>query len=265
MKYAATFLALLMFGLTSLSNAAEQIVFRDKQGRVLTEADLSSLSGDVKWEIRGNKSVPQEASKLHELGRIAGQKGDSKKAIEYFEKASAAAPDWPYPLYDSAFTYLLGEQYSKAYQLYQRVDKMAPRGYFTTKTAVHTLERESRGDLPKGTYLRYVSLEWVNDESQKRQFVAALTERIPNFAPGWKERAQFEDDPQLRLSALNKGLAARPDEETKGYLLVNKAIVLHQQGKREDAVSILGTLALDPHAPVDVELMAKKTLANMLR
>ena len=37
----------------------------------------------------------------------AGGAGDYKKAITLLERASSVAPEWPYPVYDMAFTYLL--------------------------------------------------------------------------------------------------------------------------------------------------------------
>jgi hypothetical protein len=56
-----------------------------------------------------------------------------------------------------------------------------------------------------------------------------------------------------------------PDPETKGVLLINRAIILHRQGDRESAVTILGELALDPQSTLGTEMLAKSTLASFVR
>jgi hypothetical protein len=93
-----------------------------------------------------------------------------------------------------------------------------------------------------------------------RQFV----ERLPHFAPGWKELSiALREEPSERLEAIEKGLAANPDSETQGILLVNKALILSEQGKREDAIELLGKLALDPTSTFANEHLAKSTLSML--
>ena len=67
-----------------------------------------------------------------------------------------------------------------------------------------------------------------------------------------------------KLQIIEKGLNTNPDQETKGFLLMNKAITLATTGNESKAVEILGKLALDPHSPLDIELLSKKTLAMVL-
>jgi hypothetical protein len=67
--------------------------------------------------------------------------------------------------------------------------------------------------------------------------------------------------PADKLSAIEKGLAAKPDRETEGILLINKALALNEQGDTETATAILGSLALDPRATFASEHLAKQTLA----
>ncbi len=253
-------LALLAATPTVLSGEPE-IIFKDKSGRVLTKRDLEGTTGKVNWEIASSKPVPSAARELHDLGRRAGQQGKNEAALEYFSRAAKAAPDWPYPLYDAAFTYLLQRQYVKALDLYRQADRLAPRGFFTSKTAVHWLQREKDGTLPEGTYLAYLSLEWVAPEQQAK-LIQALVDQVPAFAPGWKARAYGEPDLDKRLGYIARGLAADPDAETKGFLLINRATALQQQGKAAEAKAILGSLALDPASPLDIEVLSKLTLAN---
>lgn len=191
-------------------------------------------------------------------------RGDADAAIDYLQKAANAAPDWPYPLYDEAFSYLLHEDYGRAFELYKRVDELAPRGFFTVKTAVDTLRKEEAGELPEGTYLSYVSLEWVKDPGEKEQVLDALAAQIPGFAPIWKEKALLTSDAEQCLTCLENGLASDPDATTKGFLLLNKALILSRRGKKKDAIDLLGELALDPFYPVNVEQLAKSTLSTII-
>ncbi len=249
----------------AISSYAAEVIFTDKVGRTITTEDLKDASGKFNWEIRSDKPVPEEAKRLHQLGRDAGQRGDSKTAIKSFEDASKLAPDWPYPLYDTAYTYLLMGDSSRAFELYKRVDDMSPRGFFTTKTAVHSLRGELGGAFPKGTYLYFLSTEWTTDTSKQLNIADQLLAKAPKFAPAWKVKALLESDDGKRLGYLENGLQASPDTETKGFLLINKAILLHRQGKKTEAVRILGELALDQTSPLDIEAIARKSLAILAK
>jgi tetratricopeptide (TPR) repeat protein len=257
----ASFCAFVSIGVLA---AESEVVFKDKAGRILTQNDLRTATGKFDWEIRSPTPVPAQAQELHQLGRRAGQRGQNDEALKFFAQAAQIAPTWPHPVYDAAFTHLLKGQFDKAYELYRQVDGMAPRGFFTVKTAVHSLKLERDGVLPVGTYLRFLSLEWTNDEAKKQAIIRELNERSPAFAPAWKARAMLESDTERRLSYLERGLGLQADAETKGFLLLNKAAVLAAQGKKDEAVAILGTLALDPASPLDIEALAKKTLATIV-
>ena len=258
-------LVLAMAGTTCIpSIAGNDVVFRDSHGRTLTRGDIQHTSGTFKWEIQSARSVSTKALELHRLGQAAGRRGEYVQAFQHFSEASNVAPDWPQPVYDAAYTHLLQRQYDKALALYERVDQLAPRGFFTVKTAVHSLRLERAGKIPSGTYLRFLSLEWAQRSSEQEAIVRELTERSPSFAPGWKAKALLEENINKRLVYLERGLAANPDQETRGFLLLNKAAVLAEQGKKAEAVKLLGTLALDPASPLDIEALAKQSLATVI-
>jgi hypothetical protein len=66
-----------------------------------------------------------------------------------------------------------------------------------------------------------------------------------------------------RLEAITKGLEGDPDPETKGSLLINKALML--RGVDPDtALGILGELALDPSSTLGTESFAKAALAGVI-
>jgi len=239
------------------------VVFRAADGRTLTMADLRGLSGTFQYEILGKSNVPAEAESLHKQARQAGGAGDYQKAITLLERASSLAPAWPYPVYDTAYTYLLIKDAENARKYYRKTVELAPRGFFTAITALDALGREAKGDLPAGTYLAYLSLEWMDDPAQKADAVRQLVKRVPSFAPAWKEQAMQADTDADKLAAIEKGLAASPDGETKGILQINKALILDRSGDHEGAVRLLGELALDPASTYATEHLAKVTLANV--
>jgi hypothetical protein len=105
-----------------------------------------------------------------------------------------------------------------------------------------------------------LSLEWIQGSGEKEKAVRQLVEKLPQFAPGWKELARFVDDKE-RLSTIEKGLSASPDLETEGLLQVNKALELDRLGDHDGAVRLLGELALDPNSTFATEQLAKASLA----
>jgi tetratricopeptide (TPR) repeat protein len=241
------------------------LVFRSADGRTLTMRDLEGVTGPVRWEIGDGQSVPAAAKRLHEEAREAGGRGQYETAIRLLTKASALAPAWPYPMYDRAYTHLLMNDSVAARADYQRTVDLAPRGFFTAATALDALNREQSGDLPAGIYLAYLSLEWTNDRAAKTALVRQLVQKAPRFAPAWKELALLVDDRSERLATIEKGLAAAPDGETKGILIINKALVLNARGNRPEAIQLLAELALDPTSTLASEHLAKTTLASLLK
>jgi tetratricopeptide (TPR) repeat protein len=243
---------------------ADRLVFQDAAGRVLTTRDLEEFSGQVDWQINGGHTVPTDAVRRHEEARAAGARGDYDRALVLLDAAHALAPGWPYPVYDAAFTYLLQGDTDTAERCYAQVDRLAPRGFFTCKTTLDCLRRERAGDLPRGFCRAFTTLESLGDLSRRKAVLEGIVARFPRFAPAWKELAALLDDPGERLRAIESGLAAQPDPETRGMLLLNKALAVNQRGERGAAIAILGDLALDPASTLATETLAKATLAQVI-
>ena len=250
-------------GSGSSGNTSPVVVFRNANGQQLSDADLADGTGNFDWSILGGENVPAHAQELHQQGRAEGQKGNYAQALDLLRQASVEAPVWPYPVYDAAFTYLLEGDAETADRYYQRVDQMAPRGFFTTKTALDCLRRERSGDLKPGMYKAQVSLEWEDDKAKKRSILEQVVMVCPKFPAAWKELLVLRTDDAGKLDEIEHGLAEQPDGETKGILLINKAIILNRQGKRDEATAILGDLALDPQSTLATESLAKYTLRNI--
>jgi hypothetical protein len=184
---------------------SEQVVFRGDDGRVLTTGDLEGLTGAVGWELVGANDVPREATLLHQQARALGQRGLYHASVRTCTDAAAAlAPNWPYPLYDRAFTKLLIGQSGEALKDYEAALALSPRGFFTCITAVDALQREARGELAPGTYFSYLSLEWIDDKAEREAQARVFCGRCANFAPGWKTLSSLVSDPAERMQHIEK-------------------------------------------------------------
>lgn len=146
---------------------SSSIVFTDSSGKQISKEELSKSTGKFDFQIYGAEGVPEIAKQLHNQARTFGQMGDHSKAIETLLKAHELAPKWPYPLYDLAYTYLIQDDSENALKYYRLTDELAPRGFFTSKTALFTLEKEKKGEYPSGIYQLYMSLEWIDDPEVK--------------------------------------------------------------------------------------------------
>lgn len=205
--------------------------------------------------------VPDQARLLHQRGRAAGEGGDYEHALASFAEARVLAPGWAYPVYDAAFTHLLMGDTARAEELYAEVDRMEPRGFHTCKSTLAMVRRERAGELPAGFSKAWLRLEYL-DKTRKRVEVEAITRRHPSFAPAWKELAKLLDDPGEREHAIETGLAADPDVDTRGLLLLSKASVLRQRGRHDEAAVILNALLSDPACGLQAHAWAKAMLSH---
>jgi tetratricopeptide (TPR) repeat protein len=261
MKMPGASILILLFLYACQSNS--QIIYKDQAGHIINKNDLAHCTGQVNYEIMNNHTIQSAAKQLHNEARILGQSGKYDEAIEKLEAAIKIEPVWAYPVYDLAFTYLLKGDSIKALEYYQKTDQLAPKGFFTTKTALYSLEGEKTGKFPTGLYMAYMQIEWTDAAAEKMQIAKIITERVPAYAPAWKELATLTNDNTLRLEAINTGLSKDPDTETKGILLINKAIVLNNTGKREEAKKILGDIIFSDETTASNVELAKFTLNSI--
>ncbi len=203
--------------------------------------------------------IPDEANALHQEGRKAGSAGDPVRALELFARAHQLAPRWAYPPYDMAFTYLLNDELELAETWYARVDELEPRGFFTAKTSLDLIRRERRGELPRGFVKGFTVLEWLPEDQQLMALQQIVT-RLPGVAPAWKQLAALITDDNAKLEVLDRGLAANPDDETYGVLVLNKALVLGRRGEHDAARRLLEDLLADRRCTQGVEAMARASL-----
>lgn len=244
---------------------ASEIIFKSKDGQVLTAQELENVSGTIDWEIKSDKEIPATAIALHNKGREHGQKGENEKAIAAFNEAINLAPHWSYPYYDLAYTYLLANDLAQAHKYYKKVNKLSPKGFFSAQTAFHYLDLEKAGKYPEGLYLYFLSHEWGKTPQQQYEIFSNIINKFPDYAPAWQKIAGLLEDPLEKLRAIQKGLSAKPDKETEGFLLINKAIILFNRGDKQSATNILGELALDQQSPTDIAVISRRTLGMLVK
>jgi len=225
----------------------------------LKSSDLRAIDGDAGWQVVDGKRIPAKAQQLHDQARAKGEAGDYVSALALLKQAADLAPDWAYPPYDMAFTYLLKGDGPNALSKYREVDRLEPGGFFTAKTALWTLERENQGLLPNGTYLAFLSLEWT-EPAKRKHTVEMMTTNVPTFAPAWKERALVAQRADDRMAFLEKALSLAPDPETFGICMLNKAALLNKSGKSAEARRILEDLIDSNSSTVATKALAKDVL-----
>lgn len=239
------------------------IIFKDASGHTLTKDDLANVTGEVYYEIVNNEPVDNRAKILHNHANTYGQEGKYDIAIAILEEAIKIEPRWAYLPYDLAYTYLLKGNADSALKYYRKTDELAPKGFFTSKTALYTLEGEQSGKFPKDLYLSYLQIEWIGDTITRLQFVKDIIKKVPDYAPAWKELSVLLDDSKDRLAAIEQGLSKSPDADTKGVLLINKAMALNEAGKKEEAIQILGALIFSSGATAGNIAIAKYSLKSI--
>ncbi len=247
------------------NESSDKLVFKDDKGNQISMSDLEGVTGNYNWEIKDDIEIPEEANKLHQEARQHGGKGEYDLGIEKLKKANELAPKWAYPIYDLAYTYLLKQDFPNALKYYELTDKLKPNGFFTAKTAHWSLKKEKEGEFQEGLYLAYMQIEWMNTDEEKLQIAKAIVDKFPKYAPAWKIITQKVEDNNERLSAVEKGLEANPDEDTKGVLLINKALVKNIQDENEEAKKILGKLIFDEKSTFGNIELAKFVLSTIVK
>ena len=77
------------------------------------------------------------------------------------------------------------------------------------------------------------------------------------------ERISHQENPAERLEAIERGLAARPDRHTRGWLLVHKAIAISEGGDAAGGLVMLRQLASDAGGSLGTRAVAELALARM--
>jgi tetratricopeptide (TPR) repeat protein len=237
------------------------VIFKSSEGKTITQAQLAKISGPFNYESIGKNDLPAEAVEKHNEALKLMDEEEYKKALPLLEQVAELAHEWPQPVYEIADVYVQLKDPDNATRYYRQTIELVPRGYKNAITALDALEREHKGTLPAGTYLAFVALDSEGNPEKRAEAVREFVKTQPQFAPGWLELAYVAKDDTERLAAIEKGLDADPDAETKGQLQIAKALVLDKQGEHDAAIRLLGDLALDSRSTLGTEHEAKVALA----
>ena len=202
-----------------------------------------SIKQTVTSEVDEGETVPAEARAMHNRARTLGMAGELDKAIELFLQATLFAPEWPQLYFDLGIAYVYKQENKKALYCFKKVDELEPAGFLSTKAALHTLDKEAKGGYTPGTFLAFISAEAEEDPIRKKQILLKLLERTPDFVPAWTEMVNLSESKREQLHYINLALKYEADNETHGYLFIQKAIVLHNTDKRLEAIEILRNVA----------------------
>ncbi|SNR17465.1 tetratricopeptide repeat protein [Tenacibaculum jejuense] len=246
----------------SYSQRINDIKFTDQQGNEISKEELSQATGRYNYAVYSKNKSSDKAKKLHQKAREYGQKGDYTEAISHLEEAIHDSPEWAYPYYDLAYTYLLNDDFEKALKYYELTDKVAPNGFFTSKTAVDVLRKEKKGVFSEGLYKNYMTLEWIDNPQEKAQMLKLLVDNYPSLAPAWKDYSNFLEGEE-RLQAIEKGLNENPDIETEGVLTINKALVLNLNGQFNEAKELLMQVIFNSKSTFGNQELAKLVLNSI--
>ena len=240
----------------------EDPLYEDGKGNKLYVSDLKK--DWVNYDQLGKKEMSEDALKYHTRGRKLSKLGAYGDAKRLLKKAAALADSSPYPFYDLAMVYVMRGDSSKGLTLFNRCNELAPKGFFETKTALAALNMEQSGSIPDGTFRLYLQIEETQDRKKKVELARQLTERYPHFAPGWRAMANLLQDPAQRKEAIEEGLNANPDIDTYANLKINEALILDMDGKKSDAIRILGQLIFDEKNTLGSIGIAKFVLSSIL-
>ena len=239
---------------------SDPVVYTSKNG---TSLKLSELADTSEEASKNTTNISEEAVQAFNAGIDCGKANDLKAAQKNFAKAIELEPQWPYPRFQQAFTHLLQGEHAAALASYRLVDQLEPRGFFTSKTALNTLQRERDGEYPEGLYLYFVSHEWQENDEDKIEVLTDIIERASNFSPAYQKLANLTEDHAQRLELIDTGLSHHPDNETRGMLLLNKAAIVNLNGDSTEATAILGELIVDDETTANVVAIAKAALYSL--
>lgn len=242
-----------------------KVIIFEKDGKQISAEDLEGATGTYDWSISSSKTISPKAIELHNAGRELGATGNSEAAIATMKEAHALEPDWAYPLYDIAYTYLLNGKNAQALEYYEKVDRVEPRGFFTSKTALWSLRKEQAGHFQEGLYQAYLQLEWLPSDQDRMNLARQIVTKFPDYAPAWKEIGILSENSKDKTDAFDRVLNMDADMDTKGSVLINKAIGFGNQGARDKSVDILGSVILDPDTTLGNLEVAKFVLANFIK
>ncbi len=241
-----------------------EVLYRDAEGRELALAEIAAASGPMPTDSPETEAPNEQAGRLHELGRAAGQIGQYELALERFAEAEAAGEGWLYPRYDAAFTELYMQRQAEAEATFAALHEAAPWGFLNTLVALDLLRREREGLAEPGLTITLTMVEGDPERIRRSLVLKAIVAANPAVPRAWQLLAEVTRDNDKRLTRVERGLSYHPDPTTHGMLSIHRAWIRFGGEGRQQSIDELGALALDPDTPRDVNRRARWSLARLL-
>ena len=92
-----------------------------------------------------------------------------------------------------------------------------------------------------------------------------MVQNVPKFAPAWRDLGMLIANPEQAMQAVQNGVAANPDPDTLGTLLVKMSLIFHGRGDEEAALELSGNLALQPTSTCATRCSALHALRHMTK
>lgn len=240
----------------------EDVVYR-AGNRVLTYQMLEEGRGDLNFENIGRDNALEVAQHFYQKGLEARGKGSREKAIDLFQQVHQISPKWLAPLHQLAELYLEKEDDEFAYEAYEDLAILFPKGYKDTITALFTLNLEREGSIKKGTF-KLLKDNLRLPKKRRLGVLEAMIETHPNYAPTFLALAKLTDNPDRRQELINRGLSTVADDETYQQLLIEKAMIDAEEGMEYEAIYVLGDLMLNDRSTASAQMKAKQALSYIV-
>lgn len=113
--------------------------------------DARPLEGTAQFIYVRNRIELDPCVRATTLGEQAGSRGDFTQALEWFQRAAAADPHDPAPIYQAGVTLLYMNRPAEAVALFKKTEELAP-GWYRTRAYLHLAKGMASGVLPADVF-----------------------------------------------------------------------------------------------------------------
>eukprot|EP01084_Bolivina_argentea_P300771 518712_1 len=251
------------------------ILFRVHKCIKITMKEVEQGVSESQIKPNSGNPIPPTAKTIYQEAIQKRSNGKYKEARDELLFAHNIVPQWEYPLYELAYTYLLQKDYKNALIYYKKTNSLFPsgHGFLNTQTAIWSLRNEKKNNkFKKGLYYDYVMIETL-DKSEQLHAYQQIINTYPYYAPAYNKIALIGNDMETKQNAIDDGLALIDtefgvDKETGGMLYIQQALMYWENSDFDSAKRVLAELIMGDNVTFHNENMAKwimKTINEMYR
>jgi len=189
-------------------------VFTDSNDKPTDSFDPDGM----KWFYIDNIQMSKKVKRLYKEGIEDSVNGRYEESISKLIACITEQTNIPTLYYDLAYTYVLFNKPQEALEIYEKLDEITPTGYALTKTYIHMLKKEIKGELAPGFTLFYTRIEDMDKTVEKVSILKDLIEAYEYYPPLVKEYLESNTESDY-VSLVNNALVNDIDSDTKYFLL----------------------------------------------